>query len=55
MAPRIQYAASNKVWKNCPYDLSADLTSKQVYLAVEELVELRPQFMFRVVWPKNSN
>jgi hypothetical protein len=56
MTPTVQYfAVSNGVWKDCPGEFPLELNFKDVYRAVEELVELRPQFLFRVVWPSSLN
>jgi mannosyltransferase OCH1-like enzyme len=51
----VQYAASNGVWKNYPWSVPSKTGHKAVYLAIEKIIEQRPQFLFRVIWHHNSN
>jgi hypothetical protein len=55
MVATIHYAASDKVWKKYPCEVPLGTSFKRVYLAVEQIIEQRPQFLFKVVWPANKN
>jgi hypothetical protein len=55
VVPKIQYAASDGVWRNYPCRIPARTNYKAVYLAVEGVIGQRPQFLYRVIWPRNSN
>jgi hypothetical protein len=55
VAATIRYAASDGVWKKYPCEVPHGTSFKAVYLAVEQIIEHRPQFLFQVVWPANKN
>jgi hypothetical protein len=55
MVATIHYAASDKVWKKYPCEVPLGTSFKAVYLAVEQIIEQRPQFLFQVVWAPSRN
>jgi hypothetical protein len=54
MTPIIQYAASDGIWKNYPCAVPEGTNFKRVYLSLEQIIDERPKFLFRVLWPERK-
>jgi len=54
MEPTILYAASDGVWKNYPCEVPPGTNFEKVYLAVEQIIEERPQFLYKIAWSNNA-
>jgi hypothetical protein len=51
----IQYAASDRVWKNYPCEVPPGTNFRTVYFEIEKIINQRPEFMYRVIWPQRKS